>query len=157
MPDHKVPRTFYEGVVAHQLGEADQARSALEAARRWAEAAAAAEPDVAEHLLLRAETDARLGRRDEAITAAMRAVDLMPPSRDAFDSPFIAARAAGVYALAGDTERALSVLESLAGKPAGPSYGVLVLDSIWDPLRSHPRFVRLLETLTPKQTPSAAK
>jgi hypothetical protein len=69
----------------------------------------------------------------------------------------ISTRAAGVYVLAGDTERALAVLENLAGKPAGPSYGELVLESVWDLVRSHPRFARILESLAPKNARPAAQ
>jgi tetratricopeptide (TPR) repeat protein len=96
-----------------------------------------------------AQIDARLGRKDEAIAEAQRAVELLPAAKDAADAPAMLSRLASVYAHVGETSRALDLLAELAKMPWGPSYGALKLDEMWDPLRREPRFEKILASLAP--------
>jgi hypothetical protein len=54
----------------------------------------------------------------------------------------------------GETDLALDQLEALAKTPGGPSYGELRLDPMWDLLRGHPRFEKIVASLAPKETVS---
>jgi TolB-like protein/cytochrome c-type biogenesis protein CcmH/NrfG len=144
------PRQWYEALIAEGLGDHAKAQVAFMAAREHAAANVAKRPDDGKALMILAEIDARLGRSEEAIRQAERAVELLPLSEDAFDGLRILARFAGVRARAGDTGRALDLLEEVAAKPSGPHYGELMLDERWDPLRKEPRFEKLLLSLAPK-------
>jgi TolB-like protein/Flp pilus assembly protein TadD len=144
------PRQWYEALVAEGLGDPGKAQAAFAAARERAAANVAKRPDDGKALMILAEIDARLGRREEAIQQAERAVALLPMSDDALDGLRILARFAGVCARAGDTGRALDLLENVVAKPSGPHYGELMLDERWDPLRKELRFEKLLLSLAPK-------
>ena len=90
---------------------------------------------------------AYLGRKEEAIREGKRAVDLYPLSRDAYGAPHYVNSLAMIYTVVGEYEEAIDQLEYLMSIPSGDivSIPVLRLDPIWDPLRQHPRFKRLLE------------
>jgi hypothetical protein len=48
------------------------------------------------------------------------------------------------YALTGEKDLALQQLEIVSKLPAGPSYGKLRLDPVWDALRGDPRFEKIV-------------
>jgi hypothetical protein len=55
-----------------------------------------------------------------------------------------------ICAWTGESDLAIEQLEALAKTSAGPSYGDLRLNSVWDSLRGDPRFERMLGSLAPK-------
>ena len=63
------------------------------------------------------EIDAGLGRKEEAIREARRAVDLMPIAKDSLNGPSYVANLALVYAWTGERDRALEQLEIVATIP----------------------------------------
>ena len=71
-------------------------------------------------------------------------MELLPISRDAYDGPLIATKLAVIYAQAGETDRAFELLDDLMKMPNGPTPGTLRVEPEWDPLRSDPRFEKLL-------------
>lgn len=91
--------------------------------------------------------DAGLGRKDLAIEEARHAVTLMPVSRDAYDGVLVLQGLARVYAWTGETDQALTVLQELTKLPGYLSYGYLLVDPAWDPLRSDHRFADLVASL----------
>jgi len=90
---------------------------------------------------------AYLGRKEEAIREGKRAVSLYPLSRDAYGAPHYVNSLAMIYTVVGEYEEAINQLEYLMSIASGDivSIPVLRLDPMWDPLRKHPRFQRLLE------------
>jgi len=98
-------------------------------------------------LAVLAVIDAGLGRKDLAIEEARHAVTLMPISRDAYDGVLVLQGLARVYAWTGETDQALAVLEELTKLPGYLSYGYLLVDPAWDPLRSDHRFAELAASL----------
>jgi len=90
---------------------------------------------------------AYLDRKEEAIREGKRAVDLYPQSKDAYGAPHYVNSLAMIYTVVGEYEEAINQLEYLMSIPSGDivSIPVLRLDPVWDPLRQHPRFQRLLE------------
>jgi serine/threonine-protein kinase len=88
---------------------------------------------------------AGLGRTDEAIRAAKRALDLFPLSDDALRGAGVLADLAEVYVLVGEHDAAIDQLELLLSIPSLLSVQLLRVDPLWDPLRDHPRFQKLLE------------
>jgi serine/threonine protein kinase/TolB-like protein/Flp pilus assembly protein TadD len=87
---------------------------------------------------------ARAGRHTDAIRSGRRAAELLPPSRDANSGPYILTRLAQIYMLAGEHDRALDTLEPLLELPSWLTPALLRSDPTWSPLRSEPRFARLV-------------
>jgi hypothetical protein len=88
--------------------------------------------------------DAGLGRKEEAIREAQRAVDLTPIAKDPLERTYAIGNLALVYAWTGERDRALEQLEIVAAIPAGPTYGDLLLNPCWDSLRGDPRFDKIV-------------
>jgi hypothetical protein len=88
---------------------------------------------------------AYLGRKADAIREGRRGVELMPLSRNAYQSPYLQHQLARIYILVGEPEQALDVLEGLMRIPYFLSPGWLRVDPTFDPLRGNPRFRKLLE------------
>jgi tetratricopeptide (TPR) repeat protein len=144
------PREYLEGTIARGLGESERATGLISRARELAAAPVAARTDDAKALIVLARIDARLGRKDEAVREAERAVELLPVSVDTFDGPEMLAFLLQVYAAVGETDRAVEVLQQAVALPGGPSYGFLQLDQDYDALRHDPRFQKIVESLAPK-------
>ena len=108
-------------------------------------------------MIVLADIDAKLGRKEDAVRAGERAVEMLPVSRDTLDGPFMLVRLAEIYAAVGETDRALDTLEQVAPLPNGPSYGELQLEESFDPLRNHPRFQKMVASRAPKDSPPPAK
>ena len=144
------PRESYEGVVAQGIGELEKAQSAFFAARERVAATVAKRSDDAKALMILAEIDARLGRKEEAVREGEHAAELLPVAKDAFEGPEIQTRLAALYGQVGQHNRALDLLARVGPMPSGPHYGDLKLDLDWDPLRRDPRFEKILASLAPK-------
>jgi serine/threonine protein kinase len=97
-------------------------------------------------------TDVALGRKEESIQEARRAMEMRPISEDAEDGPVIAANVAVVYAWANQSDFAFEQLNILIKRTSYflVTYGNLKTNPSWDPLRKDPRFDRLLAELAPK-------
>ena len=87
---------------------------------------------------------AYLGRKEEAIREGRRAVELLPVTRDAVGGPYLQHQLARIYILVGEPERALDQLEPLLKIPGALSPAWLAIDPNFDPLRSNPRFQKLV-------------
>jgi TolB-like protein/Tfp pilus assembly protein PilF len=97
-----------------------------------------------------AVVDALLGHKETAISEAKRAIELFPISKDALRGPRTLINLAVVYAWTNELDAAFATLDSLTKTPFGIYYGALKVDPIWDPLRTDPRFDKLLAKLAPK-------
>ncbi|MCG8605145.1 protein kinase, partial [bacterium] len=87
---------------------------------------------------------AYLNRKEEAIQAAERGVELHPVSKDAMVGTNILIQLAEVYTVVGEHGRAMETLEYLLSIPSEISASWLKYDRFWDVLREHPRFQKLL-------------
>ena len=94
--------------------------------------------------------DAGIGRKEDALREGRQAVQLLPVTKNATDGPEILYFFAVICAWTGERNLAIEQLETLAKIPAGASYGELRLDPSWDPLRSDPRFEKIVNSLAPK-------
>jgi hypothetical protein len=97
-----------------------------------------------------AVVDALLGKKEDAAAEAKHAVEMIPISSDAIQGPGIALNLAVVHAWVDEPDLAFEILVPSAKIPAGIRYGSLKSDPLWDPLRSDPRFEKLLAELAPK-------
>jgi predicted Zn-dependent protease len=97
-------------------------------------------PDDPGVLSMIAESQAALGRKEEALREIGKAVELLPIAADALDGPAVATNQALVYAWCGERDRALEQLATLAKIPSGPDPGDLKFNPAWDVLRGDARF-----------------
>jgi serine/threonine protein kinase len=141
------PRAFIAALIARARGDAQGARGFLETMRPLAVQAVHDQPDDAKVLSLLAQVDAGLGRTEDALREARRAVDMVPISENADLGTDLAVDLAQVYAWAGERDLAFQQLARLVKTPKALHYGGLKLDPIWNDLRGEPRFENLLTEL----------
>jgi serine/threonine-protein kinase len=139
-----------EGLVARMKGDAAAAQAAFTAARPEYEKSVHEEPDNGRELCILGLIDAGLGRKDEALREGRRALELAPLAKGAFDNTDVLYYYAVICGWTGESALAFEQLETLIKTPAGPSYGDLRLNPVWDPLRSDPRFDKIVASLAPK-------
>jgi tetratricopeptide (TPR) repeat protein len=90
--------------------------------------------------------DAGLGQRDQAVAEALRATTLIPESADTLEGPVWQGFLAKTYAMIGDADHALPLIEHLLQSEISLlSPGILQLDPVWDPIRKDPRFQKLID------------
>jgi serine/threonine protein kinase/Flp pilus assembly protein TadD len=153
-------KTFYQGRTAFARGDMESAQ------RYFATTLPVFETLMREHDD-EPERHAELGllyawmqRKADAIREGRRAVALEPESRDAFHGASQAANLAVIYALAGEPEQAISLVERLLSTPGAvgntedPSSNITLADlrlrREWDSLRSNPRFQKIVAGPEPK-------
>ncbi len=141
---YTLPRAWYEGLIARGRGEMDAAERAFAVAQQRVEADLAQWRDDPKATALMGLVQAARGRKEEAIRAGRRAVELLPISKDAYDGPLIATKLAVIYAQVGEVDLALELLADLVKMPNGPTAGTLRVEPEWEPLRGDPRFGTLL-------------
>jgi hypothetical protein len=93
-----------------------------------------------------ATLDAGLGRKEDAVREARRAIELQPIAKDSLNGPRWVANLALVYAWTGERDRALEQLEVVATIPGEgvPTYGDLRFNPCWDDLRGDKRFDKIV-------------
>ena len=136
---------YYIGFARKALHDEAGGRAAFEKAKRAAEEQVRRSPDSEDAHIQLAKVLAQLGEKEAAVAEAQRATELLPESKDAFGGPEITAAVAEVYAIIGDNDRAIEILDGLLTRPSSITVEGLKINPIWDPLRSDPRFQALLE------------
>jgi tetratricopeptide (TPR) repeat protein len=143
----KVPRKCLEIQIAKCQGEHPEMDAEFGVARNQLLQKVEEHPEDPYLLIYLGQIDAYLGRKQEAIQEAKRAAEMLP---DAIDGPILKSILAIVYAWTNEPDLAFQALDVLIRTPRGVSYGDLMLDPDWDPLRKDPRFDKLLAQLAPK-------
>ncbi len=141
--------SWAEGQVARARGDKQKALAAFAAARKKIEAKFGDKPKDAGYLSEVATLDAGLGRKDDAIREARRAVELLPIAKDGVNGPVYVTALALVYAWTGERDRALEQLEKVATIPGVlggfvVTYGDLRFNPCWDDLRGDPHFNKIV-------------
>ena len=153
------PKTFYQGRIALARGDIESAQRYFAAARPDIEKRVRDYPDVAERHARLGLLYAYMQRKADAIREGRRAIELEPESENAFHGPLAAANLALVYALVGEPDQAITLIERLLSTPGALSYpdypsnitlADLRLRREWDSLRSNPRFQKILAGPEPK-------
>ncbi|HYJ05522.1 MAG TPA: tetratricopeptide repeat protein [Chthoniobacterales bacterium] len=153
------PKTYYQGRLARARGDADLAQRYLAAGSADCEKRVRDNPGAAELHAYLALLYAYMQRKDDAIREARRAVELEPESQNAFHGAVVSANLALVYALVGEPDQAITLIERLLAT-AGPvqcsdyphniTLADLRLRWEWDALRDNPRFQKILAEPEPK-------
>jgi len=142
-------------------GDTDGAKLTAERARNTLEQLYRDQPDNLQSAIRTANLSlayAVMEQKDAALKAAERAVMVLPRAKDAVDGPSLEENLALIQTIFGENSRAISTLTQLLQTPYKTFvYGLtpitpalLRLDPIWDPLRSDPRFQKLVASPTPK-------
>jgi TolB-like protein/Flp pilus assembly protein TadD len=143
-------RNFGYGLLARLRGDTAAAQLAFTAARTEQEEVVRAQPDFAPALCVLGMIDAALGRKEEALRAGGRAVELLPASKDLVVGVQMTEFFAITAAWAGENDLAIEQLEATVAVPGRLSYGHLKLHPLWDPLRRDPRFEKIVARLAPQ-------
>jgi tetratricopeptide (TPR) repeat protein len=87
-----------------------------------------------------------LNRKSDAINVAQKAVELLPPEKDAVLGSGNPAGLAEIQAQTGAAEDAVQNLRKLLSIPAGETISIarLKIDPVWDLIRKDPQFQKLL-------------
>jgi TolB-like protein/Tfp pilus assembly protein PilF len=145
VPGSIVQKYFAIGLAQKGLGNESESRAALLKAKSLSEELVKRAPDVADAHLGLAKVHAWLGEKDAALAEAQRAMQLRPESKDAFEGPAVTASVAEIYAILGDKDKAIQLLDGLMNRPSEVTVNTLKLNPAWDPLRKDPRFQALID------------
>ena len=143
------PKSWCEGLVAHEKNDDAAARLAFTEARGRVNRLVQEQPDFAAAISALGMIDAALGNKDDALAEGRKAIELLPISKDAIVGSTLLQNLAVIYAWTGEKEAALDVLNQLAGVPGYLSYGHLSLHPYWTHLRNDPGFSKILKALQP--------
>ena len=141
----KGAQAFFLEVLAYErLGQQDMALNLIHACRQKFEERVRIGNDFPFFQSLLGIAYAYLGLREAAIDASESAAARVP--NDRFDGPRLHQRLAVTLVRLGEHERAIELLESLLKTSYQSAINpvILRLDPVWDPLRGHPNFERLV-------------
>jgi len=139
-----IPKALLVATAYRLLGEDAQARASYERAKNILEWAVEQNPlDASRHVLL-GQSYAGLGRKDDAIREGKRAIELRPESQDAVDGIRMSLGLAQIYAMLGEGDMAIALLEHCVASPSGVTRNAVKLDPTWDSLRNYPRFQEMI-------------
>ena len=153
------PTTFYLGRIALASRDIESAQRYFAAATPDIEKRVRDSPDIAERHARLGLLYAYMQRKEDAIRESRRAIELEPESQNAFHGAAHVGNLALVYALVGEPDQAISLIERLLSTPGGvmwPDFpnsitlAELRLRWEWNPLRSNARFQKILAGPEPK-------
>jgi eukaryotic-like serine/threonine-protein kinase len=155
------PKTFYQGSTALARGDIESAQRYFAASAPVFEGRVLDDPENAQRHAELGLLYAYMHRKEDALREGRRAVELEPESRDAFHGARYAGNLALIYALIGEPDQAIPLIERLLSIPglAGAAEAIdpsnmtlaeLRLRWEWDSLRSNPRFQKILAGPEPK-------
>ena len=152
-----VPKSYLEGCIALAQGNNREAQQFFESARPVMEAEALAHPDNELRHARLGVLYAYMGRKDDAIREGKRATELKTVADDADAGVEQLCNLALIYARVGETDQAISLIDKLLRMPGGVFFSEssmslweLRLGWQWDPLRSDPRFKKILSAPEPQ-------
>jgi TolB-like protein/Flp pilus assembly protein TadD len=127
--------------VHHARGDDRRSRSYADSALRAFEVNVREAPRDAQVRTLMGLAEAYAGRFTDATRDGERGVAM---NEDEYFGPYLRQQLARIYLLSGQQDKAIDLLEPLLKVPHTLSPGWLRIDPTWDPLRSNPRFQRLV-------------
>ena len=141
-----IPKNLAYASVYSAMNRNELKKSYAERARRDLDQAVSENPEDTRLIAALGLAYAYLGQNEEAVSEGLRAVNLYPISRDAFEGPHYIFNLAKIYVLVGESVKAIEQLEILLSIPCGNIYSpaLLRIDPIWDSLRNNPKFQDLL-------------
>ncbi len=158
-PGIPLPKSYLQACIDLVRGDNKRAQINFEAARPALEKTVADSPQDAPRHAQLGLLYALMGRKEDALREARRAVELQPISRDVIEGAVVQAFQALVFAHTGETDKAISEVERLLTTPFAVDYAdeSITLSDLrtrwgWDPLRKDPLFPKILAGPEPKTT-----
>jgi serine/threonine protein kinase/tetratricopeptide (TPR) repeat protein len=134
------PVSMLKGIIYDCLGERTRAAAAFESSLALLDRAALDNPEDARVRSSLGITYAGLGRKEEAIAAGRKAVEMYPVSRDAILGVDRMVNLAQIYAMVGETGPALEMIRSILSIPAAYTIYYFELHPCFDAVRAEPGF-----------------
>jgi len=154
------PKSFYQAQTALARGDVELAHTLFEKARPALESDVRAHPEDSDRHAVLGKLYAYMGRKEEAIREGRHGVELSPESTDALNGALRASDLALIYALTGEIDQAVTLIERLLQTPGatmpdefhngGITQAELRLRWQWDKLRKDARFQKILAEPEPK-------
>ena len=126
------------------MGRRDPAQAYYDSTRMLLEAKIQEDPEDSRYHSTLGITYAGLGRREEALRAGQKGVELLPISKEALRGYYREVDLAIIYTMVGEYEAAIDKLAYLLSIPGDLSVPLLRIDPTYDPLREYPRFKGLV-------------
>ncbi len=141
-----VPINYYGFItlVSHRRGDAIKRRAYADSARSEALALIKRHEETVFVYSTLALANAFLGHTEEAVQAGRRALEFLPPSKDALFGNEGHIALAQVYTVLGKPDSAVQELRTILAGPSYISVGRLRADPFWAPLKGNPGFERLI-------------
>src|SRR5438270_4754226 len=124
-------KNIFIAIAKKEMGDEAGARAAFLKAKAIAEKAVAEAPDDAGRHAQLAMILAYLSEKGAALTEAKRATELLPESKDALEGPQMTENLAEVYAILGDADPAIDILDGLLTRPSVVTVEMLKLNPVW--------------------------
>ena len=140
-----IPRDLQHAIIYRYMNKKESAQTYYEFAQRILESKIEEQPQDARSHSSLGIAYAGLGRKEDALREGKLAVELLPVSKEAMVGTFRVEDLAHIYVMVGEFDAAIDQLEYLLSIQSKLSIPLLRLDPVWDPLRDHPRFKKLLE------------
>ena len=138
------PESYFTGLAYTYLGDTQTAEDHFETAQSVLEELLQEQP---EDLRIRARLStvyAYLDKTDRAIREAEKVMELVPLEYDSMLGAAYIINAAYVYAIAGEYDKAVQLLEKALEIPSTISRNSIKIDPRWDSLREHESFRQLI-------------
>jgi tetratricopeptide (TPR) repeat protein len=143
-PEYFVPNALLYARIYGYMNKTELEQANYESARSILESKIDERPEYERFHSALGIAYAGLGRKEDAIREGKLGVELLPVSKEAMRGPYRVEDLARVYVMVGEYDAALDQLEYLLSIPGPLSIPLLQLDPMWDPLRDHSRFQKLM-------------
>ena len=140
-----IPKDQLYAQIYGLMGVKQKEQEYYQSARLFLENKIKEQPDDSRFYSALGITCAGLGLKERAIQAATRATEILPVSKDFWRGALRVKDLAQVYVMVGEYDKAFDQIEYLLSIPGELSVPLLKLDPVWAPLRTLPRFQKLVQ------------
>jgi serine/threonine protein kinase/predicted Zn-dependent protease len=140
-----IPKSLLRAQVLMYSKQNSLARKSFEEARSFLETVVKERPESAPVHSALGKVYGGLGLKVDAIREGKKATELVPISTDKFMGPSFIIDLAEIYTTIGEYDQAFDQIEILLSNPVWFSVKLLMLDPVFDPLRSQSRYKQIIE------------
>jgi serine/threonine protein kinase/tetratricopeptide (TPR) repeat protein len=141
---HFVPKTTIFAQIHGLMGEKEKEQEYYQSSRLFLENKVKQQLDDSRLHSSLGIAYAGLGLKEKAVQEAIKATELLPITKESWGGTYRIKDLAQVYVMVGEYDKALDKIEYLLSIPGELSIPLLKIDPVWAPLRTHPRFQKLI-------------
>lgn len=138
------PKPLFSAFIYDYLNEKELALKAYQSSIRYLENKTIEFPNDPRYHSSLGIAYAGIGEKEMAINEGLKAVEMLPMSEDAFYGILYVMDLSIIYTMVGEYDLALDQIEHLLSVPSWFSYGWLEKEIRYEPLKSLPRYSRLI-------------